>query len=230
MSCTPRAGSGVVLLTGGRTLVGGAVIWLGAAVIAIAMAVLIGLHVLGYVAVMTSGVAAIATGAAWHTEQPVLIVAMTIATGVAITGFGMAEIGPAVVASGFRRLVDSLSKAPRAHDGLTDCAPLERAGAGPVGDRPHRRWPVVRGPDDLREVRLPSPHPGKAKVRQPEVVIQLRRPGPAHPGISPPLPGAAQVRLDSVVRRCLRSNRRSPAHPRTNGSYFSMRVAVCQDS
>ena len=46
-----------------------------------------------------------------------------------------------------------------------------------------------------------------AKVKQPEIVVQLRRSGPAHPGIGPRLPSLTQVHLDSVIRRCPRSNR-----------------------
>jgi hypothetical protein len=73
---------------------------------------LTGRHVLSYSAVITSGLATIATGIAWHAEQPTLIVAMTIANGAAITGFGTVEIGLSSVVSGFGRVIDFFVKPP----------------------------------------------------------------------------------------------------------------------
>jgi hypothetical protein len=100
------------LLTGRQPLVGGVVMWLGAAVIGTAVAGLAGRHVLGY-AVITSGLAAIATGIAWHAEQQALIVAMTIASGAAITGFGTVEMGGlSAVMSDVGRAVNFFIKPP----------------------------------------------------------------------------------------------------------------------
>jgi hypothetical protein len=125
-------GTGIALLTDRRAFIGAvavsglgmAFIGLGATlladrhaldsmtVIGTAVAVLTGRHVLGYAAVITSGVAAITAGIAWHAEQQALIVAMIIASGAAITGFGTVEIGPSALASGVRRMVDWVTKAP----------------------------------------------------------------------------------------------------------------------
>lgn len=60
-----------------------------------------------------SGLAAIATGIAWHAEQQTLIVAMTIAGGAAITGFGTVEIGGlSAVVSDVGRVADFFMKPP----------------------------------------------------------------------------------------------------------------------
>jgi hypothetical protein len=102
------------LLIGREPLVGVAVIWLGAAVVGTAVALLASWHVLGYTTVIAGGIAVVGSGVVWHADRSALIVVEVIVSGIATIGFGIVEIGPSVVVSSVRRAIDSATKAPDA--------------------------------------------------------------------------------------------------------------------
>ena len=79
---------------------GGVILVLGAFLVVIGAACLVGRQAAGYVAVILTGALVVAGGVPWHSGRQVLLLASVMIGGIAVIMYGMAETDPPGIAAG----------------------------------------------------------------------------------------------------------------------------------